>query len=172
VHHTGTSAGADSARAVRDLYRSTIASGYRDVPYHWLIDADGVVFEGRWARPETPGAAPHGENARGWCVRGGHALHHNDRTIGVALLGNFVDAPPTTAALDALVGVLAWKCERWGVDPGGATPYRLTDLSTQRFPNICAHRQVRATACPGRDVAERLPELRRAVARRLEVTTD
>jgi hypothetical protein len=167
VHHTGTDLGTDSVSTVRELYRSTVASGYRDIPYHWLIDPDGVVFEGRWARPVPSGRTPNGEDDRGWCVRGGHALHYNDRSIGVAYLGNFVDRAPTNAATDALVSLLAWKCERWGVDPTGATRYRLNDGSTQRFPNICGHRQVRATLCPGPAVADALPGLRVAVGQRL-----
>jgi hypothetical protein len=167
VHHTGTELGRDSAAAMRELYRSTVASGYRDVPYHWLIDPDGVVFEGRWARRMRSGELPNGEDTRGRCVRGGHALHHNERTIGIAFLGNFVDRAPSDAARDTLVSLLAWKCERWGVDPHGSTRYRLGDGSRPRFPNICAHRTVRATACPGPAVAAGLPDLRAAVAERL-----
>ena len=168
VHHTGTEPrDGDWPKAVRDIYRSTVRRGYRDVPYHWLIDPDGLVYEGRWARPDRAGHAPNGEDARGRSVRGGHAKAHNDRTIGVALLGNFADHRPTDAAFAALVGVVAWKCARWGIDPAGESPYRLRDGSEQVIPNICPHRRVRATACPGRAVVDLLPELRFVVAQRL-----
>jgi len=168
VHHTATnSPGTNWPRQVRDVYRSTVARGYRDVPYHWLIDPDGLVYEGRWARPVAVGTRPNGEDARGRSVRGGHAKRHNDRTIGVALLGSFDDRAPTDAALDALVAVVAWKCGRWRIEPNGATPYRLKDGTEQVFPNICPHRGIRATACPGGAVTALLPELRLAVAHRL-----
>jgi N-acetylmuramoyl-L-alanine amidase len=168
VHHTGTSSSEpDWPREVRAIYRSTVARGYRDVPYHWLIDPNGLVYEGRWARRVTAGAFPTGEDARGRSVRGGHAKSYNERTIGVALLGTFDDHRPTDAAFDALIAVIAWKCSRWKIDPVGATPYRLNDGTRQVVPNICPHRRVRATACPGRVVTDLLPELRLAVQQRL-----
>jgi hypothetical protein len=168
VHHTGTNGDAsDWPQAVRDVYRSTVARGYRDIPYHWLIDPDGVVYEGRWAGPKPRGAAPDGEDRRGRSVRGGHAKGHNDRTIGIALLGSYDRRPPSRDALDALIALVAWKCDRWGIDPMGATPYRRRDGVDEVIPNICPHGRVRATACPGREVLDLLPVLRVAVAQRL-----
>jgi hypothetical protein len=168
VHHTGTpEPDGNWTAAVRDIYRSTVRRGYRDVPYHWLIDPDGLVYEGRWARPDRAGVTPTGEDARGRSVRGGHAKGHNARSIGIALLGNFSDTAPTDAAFVSLVAVVAWKCARWDIDPAGESPYAMRNGSTQVIPNICPHRRIRATACPGGPVVDLLPELRFAVAQRL-----
>src|SRR4051812_37501847 len=126
VHHTGTnSVESDWPAEVRSIYRSAIARGYRDMPYHWLIDPDGVIYEGRWARRMAPGTTPNGEDARGRPVRGGHALGHNERTIGIALLGTFDHHRPTLFAFDALIALAAWKCDRWSIDPAGESAYRL-----------------------------------------------
>jgi hypothetical protein len=168
VHHTGTaSTERDWPAVVRSIYRNTVARGYRDVPYHWLIDPDGFVYEGRWARRDRPGRLPTGEDSRGRSVRGGHAKGHNERTIGVALLGTFDDHRPTSLAFDALTALLAWKCSRWRIDPKGATSYRLSDGTPEVIPNLCPHRRVRATDCPGRGLLDVLPELRVAVAHRI-----
>jgi hypothetical protein len=173
VHHTATgSSGTDWPREVRAIYRSTLARGYRDVPYHWLVDPDGVVYEGRWARDVRPGERPNGEDGRGRSVRGGHAKGHNPRTIGIALLGNFDDRRPTDAAIESLITLTAWRCARWGIDPLGATPYRLSNGTDEIIPNICPHRGVRATVCPGRAVVEALPELRSAAASRIAAFAD
>jgi hypothetical protein len=168
VHHTGTaSEEPDWPAEVRSIYRNTVRRGYRDMPYHWLIDPDGYVYEGRWSKRLSPGAMPNGEDARGRSVRGGHAKHHNARTIGVAMLGTFDDHRPTDVALDALIALVAWKCARWNIDPEGATPYRLGDGTDQVIPNICPHRRVRSTDCPGRAIVDLLPELRVAVIQRI-----
>jgi hypothetical protein len=168
IHHTGTASDSDDWPAtVRSIYRSTTNRGYRDMPYHWLVDPDGYVYEGRWARRVEPGTTPDGEDARHRSVRGGHARGHNSRTIGVAMLGTFDDHRPTDVALDALIALVAWKCARWGIDPIGATPYRLRNGDEETIPNLCPHRRVRATDCPGREIVDLLPELRVAVAQRL-----
>jgi hypothetical protein len=168
LHHSGTnSSEADWPAEVRAIYRSSVASGYRDMPYHWLIDPNGLIYEGRWARTVARGTTPNGENAQSRPVRGGHALLHNERTIGVALLGTFDHHRPTAAAFDALITLLAWKCDRWNIDPAGASAYRLKDGHEQVFPNLCPHRRVRSTDCPGRAVVDLLPEVRAATAKRL-----
>jgi hypothetical protein len=172
VHHTGTnSVEPDWPGEVRAIYQASIARGYRDMPYHWLVDPDGVVYEGRWARRVPAGVTPNGEDARGRSVRGGHTLGHNPRTIGVALLGTFDHHRPTTAAFDALVALIAWKCDRWRIDPHAATPYEMKDGRHQVIPNLCPHRRVRPTDCPGREVVDLLPELRLATARRIDAFT-
>ncbi|MCU1430652.1 MAG: hypothetical protein JWL83_4652 [Actinomycetia bacterium] len=165
VHHTATrNTASDWPAQVRGIYRNTIARSYRDMPYHWLIDPNGFIYEGRWARAVPVNAVPNGEDAQHRSVRGGHALGHNARTIGIALLGNFDDHEPTPASFRALIGLTAWKCERWNIDPQAASPYRRDDDDTETFPNISGHRRVFSTDCPGRRLNAMLPLLRAAVA--------
>jgi hypothetical protein len=161
VHHTGIDDGTgDWIRQVRDIYEFETASGYRDIAYHFLVDPNGTIYEGRWARDVPAGTRPDGQDARGWSVRGGHARGHNPRTIGIALLGDYTSATPTDAALAALVSLLGWKARRWQIDPEGESSYVLASGEAQRFPNIVAHGQIRATECPGPNLDRLLPDLR------------
>jgi N-acetylmuramoyl-L-alanine amidase len=168
VHHTAIDDGSGNwARQVRDIYEWETATGYRDIAYHFLVDPNGTVYEGRWARDYPAHVVPDAQDGRGRSVRGGHTRGHNPRTIGIALLGNYTQSRPSTAALDALFALLVWKCGRWNIDPVGASPYVDTRSATQTFPNIVGHGQVRATECPGLHLDALLPDLRTRTADRL-----
>jgi hypothetical protein len=168
VHHTGTENHVDSwAEQVRRIYENETASDYRDIAYHYLVDPKGRVYEGRWAREYADDDAPDSEDGRGWNVRGGHALKHNPRTLGIALLGDYTKVSPTERALDAIVDLLAWKCTRWRIDPVGSSPYGATDGTAATIPNIVPHGEVRVTECPGPYLNRMLDELRDRTAARI-----
>jgi hypothetical protein len=165
VHHTAIDDGSgDWARQVRDIYQWETASGYRDIAYHFLVDPNGLVYEGRWARDYAADEQPDAEDSRGWVVRGGHARAHNPRTFGIALLGDYTRAQPALAALASILDLFVWKCSRWGLDPLGATPYTNTRGEVTAFPNIVPHGQIRATECPGPHLDALLPDLRTRTA--------
>jgi hypothetical protein len=167
VHHTVTqNDDPDPAATVRAVYAyHTQANGWNDIGYHFLVDAAGRIYEGRFARPYRPGEIPTGEDESGRGVVGAHAKGANVGSVGVALLGDFRSAEPTPAALDALVRLLGWKAARHGIDPGGASPYTFTDGTTRSFPNLSGHRDVGTTACPGDKLYAHLPEIRHRVAK-------
>ena len=168
IHHTAIDDGSGHwTRQVREIYESETANGYRDIAYHFLVDPNGVIYEGRWARDYPADAPPDGQDARGWSVRGGHARGHNPRTIGIALLGDYTRAVPTEAALASMLGLLVWKSARWNLDPTGASTYMNAQGEPETFPNIVAHGQIRATECPGAHLNALLPALRRDTASQL-----
>jgi N-acetylmuramoyl-L-alanine amidase len=168
LHHTAIDDGSgDWVRQVRDIYVSETGAGYRDIAYHFLVDPNGAIYEGRWAREYPHDMTPDGEDAAGRSVRGGHARGHNPRTLGIAVLGDYTSSEPSGAALGALVELLVWKCGRWGIDPMASSPYVNTRSETESFPDIAAHGQIRATQCPGRRFEALLPDLRAEVAQRL-----
>ncbi|HEX5097519.1 MAG TPA: peptidoglycan recognition family protein [Acidimicrobiia bacterium] len=168
VHHTGTENKVASwVDQVRRIYENEVASDYRDIAYHYLVDPKGRIYEGRWARKYAADDPPDGEDERGWNVRGGHALRHNPRALGIALLGDYTKVAPTDRALDAILDVLAWKCARWHIDPVGETPYCATDGTVETLPNIVPHGQVRVTECPGPYLERALDELRDRTAARV-----
>jgi N-acetylmuramoyl-L-alanine amidase len=170
VHHTGTPNDiTDYPGLVRGIFTNELNNGYIDVAYNWLIDPNGRIYEGRWARNYPAGATHTGESdSRN--VQGAHALHFNVDTIGIGLMGDYSAVAPSSAMVAALIRLLSWKCARWGIDPLGAVPYvnsegaRITGLA-----NICGHRDTYATACPGSTVEAMLPELRRNVAARVAI---
>ena len=99
---------------------------------------------------------------------GVHALHFNEDTIGIGLMGDYTSVAPSAAMVHALRTLLTWKCARWGINPLGSSPYvnsvghRVTGLA-----NICGHRDTFATVCPGNTVEAMLPRLRVQVAARV-----
>ena len=161
VHHTVTTTNdPNPAATVRAIYGyHVLANGWNDIGYNFLIDAQGRVYEGRWARGYAPGEVPTGEDIAGRGVTGAHAEGNNTGTVGVALLGDFTAAPPTPAALDSLQRLLAWKADRHDIDALGAANW-----TTGVLPTIVGHRDVGATACPGDRFHPLLPAVRRAVA--------
>ena len=168
VHHTVTPNNpSDPAAVVRSVYQYDVSGEYIDIAYHFLIDQNGRIYEGRWAR-DYPAGVPHtGENDQHYSVQGAATLNHNPRTIAIAMLGTFTDFLPSTAALNSLVTVLTWKCARWGIDPLGSTPYTNSLGGVEVFNDILGHRQVYATICPGDPLMARLPLIREEVAARL-----
>ena len=101
VHHTtGDHRGRDdSANWVRAIQRFHMNSRqWADIAYSFLIDKNGVIFEGR-----------------GWDVAGAHTQGHNSSSIGVAFLGDgTLDVPD--AVFRALQDLYEEACARYGSD--------------------------------------------------------
>ncbi len=168
VHHTVTpNHPADPSSTVRGVYRYHVSGEYIDIAYNWVIDEQGRIYEGRWARDYPEGAAHTGELFSEQ-VRGGHAYMHNTRTIGIAMLGTWTTLAPPAPAVNALENLIAWKCARWGIDPRGSSSYLRSDGVAEVLPNIIGHRDVRATTCPGDPLLALLPDLRERVAQRMQ----
>ncbi len=171
VHHTATLNDEPDPRArVRAIYRYHVqGSGWDDIGYNFLIDRAGQIYEGRWARDYGPGEPHSGEDRTGLGVLGAHAYGFNRGSVGVALLGTYSSAGVTAsdAALGALSDLLSWKFATRGIDPHGASGYTKADGSVTSFANLCGHRELLSTACPGDALQQRLDEVRDQVADRM-----
>ena len=170
VHHTGTPNDiTDYAGLCRGILANETSGEYIDIAYNWLIDPNGRIYEGRWAR-DYPAGRPHtGENG-GANVRGAHAIYNNAHTIGIALMGTYDTINPSPAMVSALVTLLTWKCARWGIDPLGRGKFLATNGVVEDIFNICGHRDTSSTDCPGQRVEPMLPAIRTRVAGRLNGT--
>lgn len=163
VHHTATSnTSADWAATVRSIWNyHTNTLDWGDIGYNYLIDPNGVIYEGR---------------AGGDNVIGAHFSCMNSNTMGVALLGNFVDVPPTAASRTALEAILAWKADQRGINPTGSALHTPSQLI---LPTISGHRDGNAstqgcpsgTVCPGNFLHALLPTIRANVQARIGTTT-
>jgi hypothetical protein len=174
VHHTaGANNDPNPAATIRAIYYDhAVLRGFGDIDYNFLIDAQGRIYEGRRAWTYTPVTDPTGEDLAGMVVRGAHARNFNDATMGVSLLGNFTSTMPTTAARNALINLLAWKAERHGLNPLGASTYvNPSNGTTKYLYNISGHRNVNATACPGQVFYDTFATLRQDVAKKIASTT-
>lgn len=91
--------------------------GWFDLGYNFVIGEDGNVYEGR-----------------GWNKVGAHAPGYNFQSIGICIIGDFMDFLPNDAALRALNSLIS--C---GISLG----------KIHHDYNVIGHRQARSTLCPG-----------------------
>ncbi len=162
VHHTVTpNAESNYAARVRAIWSyHTYTQGWGDVGYNFLVDPNGVIYEGRAG----------GDNAVGFHDTGNYG------SMGVALLGSFDGVNPTSAAQSSLVELLAWKANQRGINPLTSSYYYGCDISSFCYapgavvPNISGHRNITGasyTSCPGQNTFDLLPSIRNRVQDRL-----
>lgn len=146
VHHSATANTANDwaavVRAIWDFHVNT--NGWADIGYNWLIDPNGTLYEGR------------GDN-----VIGAHFCGANSATMGVCMLGDYTNHPPSTTATKRLRDLLAWKLCAIGAGPLDSA---LHLPSGRVLPRISGHRDGCSTACPGNVFYPTLPNVRSAVA--------
>ncbi len=165
VHHTvnpnGYSRGEVPAllHAIFDYHR--YVRGFFDIAYNFMIDLYGRIWEARAGGIDEP-------------VVGAHAGAYNQESTGVAVLGTFTSVVPSSAAIEALERLLAWKLALHGipslgkvtvlVDPADAfyTPFR--PGAHVRLPRVAGHRDGDLTDCPGTAFYDRLPSIRPKIA--------
>lgn len=113
------------------------ARGWPDLAYHYVIGPRGGVYRGRRA-------SAVGDTATSYDPRG-HLLVMCD--------GAFRWQAPRREQVAALVDLLAWACETYGLDAG----------------HVSTHRDVAPIACPGGRLYRLFDDgsIRRRVARRL-----
>lgn len=163
IHHTATTnADGDWAARVRAIwFYHANTRKWGDIGYNYIIDPNGVVYEGR---------------AGGDDVEAGHAYPFNAGTMGIGLLGNFMSKEPTAAAQAALIDLISWKASQRGIDPHGTAPIAGRTTCDGRVvyerPTIAGHRDYRGEACgrkfntstcPGDVLYSMLPRIRDAV---------
>jgi N-acetylmuramoyl-L-alanine amidase/Secretion system C-terminal sorting domain len=149
VHHSATAnTSANWAATVLSIWRfHTTSSGFCDVGYNYLIDPNGVIYEGRIA----------GEALN---IQGAHFCGTNSNTMGVCLLGDYTSVQPTEATLNSLVQLLAWRSTNLGIDVIGTLFHPSSGLTLNR---ISGHRDGCATSCPGDMNYPLLPQVRERV---------
>ncbi|TAK25446.1 MAG: N-acetylmuramoyl-L-alanine amidase [Chloroflexota bacterium] len=135
VHHTATSNTesnpAATVRAIHYYHARTL--GWGDIGYNYLVDRNGVVYEGRYG---------------GQGVEAGHALGHNGGSIGIACIGTYSSVQISSACRSSLTALIADRART--IDPIDSSWFVDGEMT-----NVMGHRdamQYRAgggTACPG-----------------------
>ena len=95
------------SRSRAELAPGRYKEPWPDVPYHWFIDLEGRVAEGRDVRYAGDTNTPYDPSG----------LH-------IVLEGNFEEEAPTAAQLEALERMLRWGTARFGVPPEEITGHR------------------------------------------------
>ncbi len=136
IHHSAT-----ERATPESMDRAHKARGWDELGYHFVIGngqgySDGAVFVGpRWAKQK------HGAHCK---TPGGF---HNQHGIGISLMGNFEDHPPTHRQMESLARLIAFL-------------QRQCHISESQ---ILTHGGVTGkTACPGRHFS--IGDLRRRLA--------
>jgi hypothetical protein len=116
LHHQGEpfKPGADPQQYLRNLQKwSRGTKHWLDIPYHYIIDLDGNIYEGRkidYAGDTNTEYDPTG-----------HAL--------IELVGNFEEVEPNRQQLDAVVRLMAMLAHKYDVPLDHIASHR--DFSTQ-----------------------------------------
>ncbi len=165
VHHTANSndyTEDDVPALLRGIYRYHTASlGWSDIAYNFLVDRFGRAWVGRAGGPAKP-------------VRGAHTLGFNATSTGIAVIGNYDSVAPSIETLTAVVNLAAWKLSMYGRDPAGTAAVvsegsdKYARAQVAVLPVIDGHRDTNDTACPGKLLYDRLPDVRRLVQERIQ----
>lgn len=156
IHHTATPNNpqdwSQMVRSVWNYHANTLWWG--DVGYNFLIDPNGVIYEGRAGGDDAVGI--HDNFNRGSMAIGFIGCYGNCGYLGL------MDAQPSPAMLDAGANLAAWKVGQKRLDPKGIAQYDGAGI----VPTIAGGRDVTATYSPGDYLYNALPWLRDTVAQR------
>jgi len=153
VHHSASASTSDDFPAVVRSYWDfhVNINGWDDIGYNWLIDGEGVIYEGR-----------------GSGTRGAHFSCMNNQTTGICMIGNFEDSVPTPTAILALEDLIAWEaCDKIILPKDSSNHITsgslLAHISGHRdgndLPNSCTN-----TVCPGENLYPLLSTIRQNVS--------
>jgi len=176
VHHTAsvqlpqdTDGTGQYKSKIRDIYKFHVFNagweeypgssqrGFGDIGYHYIVDPNGNIYQGR-----------SGGNG----VVGAHVYGFNKETIGIALLGTygakingvFISQEITPKAKESLEKLVGWlaalnkielsqKTEICGVNQSGASVCK-------NVFGVVGHRELGQTLCPGDDLQTAITEIR------------
>ena len=184
VHHTAGSndPSQDFAATVRAIYQyHVLTNGWSDIGYQYLIDANGIVYEGRTSGPASQSCFYGGDGSdfghqsgTDYVVTGAHVGGYNSGNLGISLMGCFEpgqctgNTTPTAAAIDALATQVSKLAQRHGLNPTGTTTYvNPVGVASLKVPVLGAHRDWNATACPGASLYAQLAQVRQTAAARM-----
>jgi len=156
LHHSATSNTiTDFTNLVRSIYTyHTQVNGWSDIGYNYLVAPDGTIYAGR-----DPGTGMETDE-----VLGAHFCASNTGTMGICLLGTFMDQPPTTDAIQALTELLVWKMAKDSLPPFATHQHPLNE----HLGVLAGHRDGCSTLCPGDAVFQSLGEYRQQSKLKLE----
>lgn len=152
VHHSASaSTSNDFPAVVRSYWDFHVnVNGWDDIGYNWLVDGEGVIYEGR-----------------GSGTQGAHFSCMNNQTTGICMIGNFENSTPTPLAISSLEELIAWEACDKVIVPADSSNHitsgaLLAHISGHRdgnnLPNSCTN-----TVCPGENLYPLLAGIRERV---------
>jgi len=113
VHHDGIGAfyehderaSRERLESIRRFHRDD--RGWGDIGYHYVIDRQGRIWEGRSV-----------------AYQGAHVGNHNEHNVGVMLMGHFEQQSPSERQLAAMQDHVSWLMRRYNVPIGRVFTHR------------------------------------------------
>lgn len=144
IHHEGmevesvssTSAVKEQLRKIQASHKERLHAG--DIGYHFIIDCNGRVWEGRPIKYQGAHAG-NGDANRG--------------NIGIVLMGNFEVQKPTRAQLDSLRALTSYLMSK----------YHVTSSRLYTHREIRAKYGIGDTECPGRYLQREVDMMRKVL---------
>ena len=151
VHHSaGNTTSNDFAAVIRGYWNYHVNTrGWADIGYNWLIDPNGVIYEGRGDR-----------------IRGAHSPCMNGSSTGICLVGEYTANTPNSTIISTLEQMIAWDASDKNIDILATS--QNTSLG-QTIANVSGHRTGKdmypssnctSTTCPGNNVYNMLSTIR------------
>lgn len=160
VHHTVSSnSSSDWAAVVRAIWNfHTYNRGWGDIGYNYLVDPNGVIYEGHYGGDDVVGT---------------HASGANKGSMAVALLGTFTQPDqtppgirPPQPMLNSAVELLSWKADQRDINIFESS--RTLPNISWGLPHLMGHRDVYGTTvCPGDQAHLLIPWMRDQIASRI-----
>ena len=125
IHHIGNTDRDVSAAEVHQWHKN---NGWAGIGYHFLIRKDGTI-----------------ERGRPMDMLGAHCYQNNWHTVGVNIVGEFMNHQPLPAQMSSAATLLAALCRYYGIKPSRQT--------------IKGHREFNSTDCPGDNLYYKLTQL-------------
>jgi N-acetylmuramoyl-L-alanine amidase len=98
IHSSGLYDQGDAIRRLQTIRKSHVNQQWADIGYHYIIDPQGRIWEGRPIR-----------------FQGAHVKNNNEGNLGIMVMGNFDDEMPTGAALASLDAFIADRMRAYRV---------------------------------------------------------
>ena len=153
VHHSGANNESENfamvVESIWDFHVNT--NGWDDIGYNWLIDPNGVLYQGR---PDN--------------YQGAHFSCINENTVGICVIGDYSLVAPSDEALSTLVNILAHEASEHNINVEQESyhltgDFELTTIAGHRDSsgslNACS-----GTECPGDSFYPLLPQIRDQVS--------
>ncbi len=101
IHHTATPlpdtvSVTTRLRGIQNYHMDT--RGWCDIGYHYLVDWNGEIWQGR---PET--------------TIGAHVLNHNTNNVGISFMGTYNDNEPSAGQINHAAELIDWLSSTYGI---------------------------------------------------------
>lgn len=142
IHHTAgnDNSPVDPEATIRAIYHfHTVEREWGDIGYNYIVDQHGNIYEGRKG---------------GLGVVAAHAYGFNYGSVGISVLGNFMESYPADDSVDAVADIVSYVSFQTGLDLE-----EKVNIDGEQYDPVVGHRDVGATSCPGDKFYELIPEI-------------